>query len=66
MIEELGVAGADASERCAILLAVDPKVEERRQTLLKEGGALRKAHIWLESLTKDTGDHDGDSNMDCH
>ncbi|MCJ1478410.1 hypothetical protein MMC13_007090 [Lambiella insularis] len=63
MMEDLGVTGTDAAESCATLLAIDPKIEERRKQLLREEDALQKARIWLQGLAKD---HDGDSVMDRH
>jgi len=52
-----------ANERCAILLAVDPHIQERRQHLKKEQASLLEARQWLQSLTKDVSSNDGDDGM---
>jgi len=53
-----------ANERCAILLAVDPQIEERRLQLRKEQASLQKACEWLQTLTKDVPGIDGETGMD--
>lgn len=51
-----------ANERCAMLLAVDPHIQARRQHLEKEQASLLEARQWLQSLTKDVSSSDGDDN----
>lgn len=38
----------DASERCAVLLAIDAHTLERRQQLLREREVIAEAKDWFE------------------
>ena len=42
-----------ANEHCALLLAVDPKIEEKRAQLRREMDKLVVAKQWLESLYRE-------------
>lgn len=39
-----------APEICAVLLAIDPDIEEKRLQLSKEKETLEKAQEWLEAI----------------
>ena len=47
-----------ANERCALLLAMDPKIEERRIQLNKENETLRKGLERLDLLAQESS-HEG-------
>ncbi|MCJ1397446.1 hypothetical protein MMC11_000639 [Xylographa trunciseda] len=51
LIKKLGIEEPDAQKRCELLLAVDPKTEERRQRLLLSRESLNKARLALQELS---------------
>lgn len=44
---KLGIMLPDASEKCAVLLAIDAHILERREQLLKEREVIAEAREWL-------------------
>ncbi|KAL9610388.1 MAG: hypothetical protein Q9167_004898 [Letrouitia subvulpina] len=50
MREKIGLNKPNASEICAVLLAIDPDIEEKRLQLSKEKETLEKAQEWLETI----------------
>lgn len=44
---KLGIMLPDASERCAVLLAIDEHTLERRKQLLREKEVIAEAEAWL-------------------
>ena len=45
-----------AADRCAMLLAINPEIEQRRTKLKKEKFTLQKAQEWLQGLTDTDSD----------
>ena len=52
--QDLGMNELDATQRCAMLLAIDAKTEERRIQLTKDNEMLQKAQEWLDRLAEGT------------
>ncbi|KAI4162310.1 MAG: hypothetical protein LQ342_004024 [Letrouitia transgressa] len=50
MREKIGLNKPQAPEICAVLLAIDPHIEEKRLQLSKEKETLEKAQEWLETI----------------
>jgi hypothetical protein len=48
----IGITDPDAHQRCTLLLAIDPKIEEKRMELKSKRGTLATALEWLEKEGK--------------
>lgn len=47
---KLGIMLLDASEKCAVLLAIDTHLLERREQLLQERKVIAEAREWLQKV----------------
>lgn len=47
---KLGIMLPDASEKCAVLLAIDTHLLERREQLLREKKVITEAREWLQKV----------------
>ena len=52
-----------ARERSLSLLAIDPRIEQRREQLKKEQADLFKAQMWLQGLNSEDQGHEADVTM---